>query len=304
MSRRSDDDLSALLDELSGTLDRLQTELDDDRGRRGRGERRGDRDGNRRDRGRRDNPEERRAPRRRRERSGPQIPRPGTFLKFTEEYTIPALIAFLEANVRALELLQGLLRLLRGGEVSESHVESVGRRTLGQVDGLLSDVQGALEGQPSNPEARDLLDEARSLRGEIDDRIAGGAIRREGERGGRTSGRDDDRPTGNDRRSDRQGRSAPVAIDVSDDDGRGNDRRGDESRGSDRRPSDQDREERRGEDRRDGERARRDEVDVDSELDSLRRQVRGDADDDTSNDVDAAGSDDSGGDDADDGDGE
>ena len=274
MSRRSDDDdLPVLLDELSGTLDRLQTELGDDR-------RRPDRSARRRG---RDEADDRPGPRRRRERHGPSIPRPGRFLEFTEEYTIPALIAFLEANIRALELLQGLLRLLRGGEVSERRVESVGRRTLGQVDNLLSDVQGALEGQPSNPEARDLLDEARSLRGEIDDRIAGGAIRREGEERSRSRGRDgdDDRVSGNDVGTGRRGRDTPVSIDVSDDD---------------RRENDRDRGGRRGEDRRDGERARRDEVDVDSELDSLRRQVRGDDDpDEAGGDGPADGADDENG---------
>ena len=254
MSRRPDDDLSGLLDELSGTLDRLQTELDDERGRPAR---RGDRDRRR----------EGRAPPRRRERDRPSIPRPGRFLQFTEEYTIPTLIAFLEANIRALELLGGLLRLLRGGEVSERRVESVGRRTLGQVDDLLSGVQGALEGRPSNPDARDLLEEARSLRTEIDDRIAGGALRREADS---EVGRSERRPPEDD--GDRRARSspasrardAPVTIDVSDDD---------------RRETDRDHGGRRGEKRREDERTRRDEVDVDSELDSLREQVRGDGED-------------------------
>ena len=254
MSRRPDDDLSALLDELSGTLDRLRTELGEE-GRR-RPARRGERES-----GERDTVS-------RRTRRGPSVPSPGRFLRFTEEYTIPALIAFLEANVRALELLQGLLRLLDGGEVSDRRVESVGRRTLGQVDDLLSDVQGTLEGQPSNPDARNLLDEARSLRTEIDDRIAGGAIRRGGDRRTGRGRRDADRrgdvaTDDGDRRP--RARDAPAAIDVSEDDERER-RRGD----------DRGRKRTRGE----GRRARRDEVDVDSELDSLRRQVRGDGEDD------------------------
>ncbi|MFD1515615.1 DUF7547 family protein [Halomarina rubra] len=258
MSRRSDDDLAALLDELSGTLDRLQTELDADRGRGRRPDRREDRTERSdersaerpRDEGRRDAP-------RRRERTTPSLPRPGRFLQFTEEYTIPALIAFLEANIRALELLRGLLRLLNGGEVSERRVESVGRRTLGRVDDLLVDLQDAVEGTPSNPEARDLLDDARSLRADIDERIASG--------GYRDRVREDSElvpgDSGHDRRpDDRRGRDPPVTIDVTD---------GDDSPGERAR--------RRGEDHPEG-RARRDEVDVDSELDSLRKEVRGDED--------------------------
>ncbi|MWG33632.1 DUF7547 family protein [Halomarina oriensis] len=261
MSRRSDDDLAALLDELSGTLDQLRTELDDQdrRQARGRSPERPERD----DSGRRRDD-------RRRGRGGPQIPRPGQFLQFTEEYTIPALIAFLEANIKALELLRGLLRVLNGGgDVSERRVESVGRRTLGQVDDLLGDVQGALEGQPSNPEARDLLADARALREDIDERISSGAVRRERER----ADRDDTGTDRDDRWRGRQDRSdAPVTIDVSDS------REGE--------AAERDRSARRGEDSADGP-ARRDEVDVDSELDSLRRQVRGSDESEGSDDADA-----------------
>jgi hypothetical protein len=251
MSRRSDDDLDALLDDLSGTLDRLRSELDEERA--------GDR--------RRERPVDDRRRTRRADRDRPSIPGPGRFLRFTEEYTIPALIAFLEANIRALELLQGLLRLLDRGETTERRVESVGRRTLDGVDDLLSDVQGAIEGRPSDDRARDLLDEARSLRAEIDDRVAGGdGITRRGR-----ADRSRDRPSDRSRREDAdagRSRDAPVTIDVRDTDGEDGDDRSDDSEADGGRE--------RGAGRRDEDAERRDDVDVDSELDSLRRQIRGD----------------------------
>jgi hypothetical protein len=176
------------------------------------------------------------------------------------------------------------LRVLNGGgDVSERRVESVGRRTLGQVDDLLGDVQGALEGQPSNPEARDLLADARSLREDIDERIRTGDLRRDD--GGERRRNDGDRSTAGDRDRGREERDEPVTIDVTDSAG------GD---GSDRR----------GEETPDGP-ARRDEVDVDSELDSLRREVRGgdsDAAADDDGDDDGSAADD--GDDNGDGDGD
>lgn len=144
---KEDEDLEELLGDLSTTLSELQDTLAD----------------------------EHHQPRSRR------LPSPGRFLRFTEEHTIPTLISLLETHIRALELLQGLLGLVNGREKrktasapSESRdrrVQKTGRRTLDALDGALSDLQGALQGEPSNDDARALLDDARSLSEEIDERL-------------------------------------------------------------------------------------------------------------------------------------
>ncbi|WP_254538096.1 DUF7547 family protein [Halomarina litorea] len=226
----TDDDLRHLLDDLSTTLDALRGELDDR-----------DRDGRERS-------------RHSRARRTPSVapPRPGRFLRFTEEYTIPTLVSFLEANIRALELLQGLLGILNGSDdsrVERRQFEALGGRTMDQLDGVLTDLQDALDGQPTDPDARDLLEDARALRREIDDRIAGRDLTRREERGGRAGGRDR-----GGRRSRRDG--GPVSIDVAD--------AGDTTE----RPE-----------REDEDAPRDDEVDVDAELDAIRREVHdGEAD--------------------------
>jgi len=230
MSRRpSDDDLDALLAELSGTLDELRGVL---------AERPSDAD--------------RKRPRSHRRRSAdrpgiPGPPDPRAVLRFTERHTIPTLIAFLEANVRALESLQGLLRLIDGAEadpVDRSRFERAGERTVDRLDRLLDDLQGAVEGEPPDAAARDLLAEARALNGEIDDRVAGRT--RERERGERTE---------RDERDARRRGDDGVRIDVAD------------SADADRADVD-------------GTDADSDDgVDVDAELDSLRRRLRDDEDD-------------------------
>ncbi len=241
MSDRSSDDLRYLLDDLSSTLDSLRDELDE----RERRDRRGGRRGRDHDRSR-----------------GLTPPQPGRFLRFTEEYTIPTLISFLETNIRALELLQGLLGLLNGSDGSATRAdrrqfEALGGRTMDQLDGLLTDLQDALEGRPTDPEASDLLDDARSLRREIDDRIAG---RRPEDR--RLRDRTGDRDRGRRRRD-----GGSVSIDVSDADDR---RDADRNDAADEEADAPD-----------------DEVDVDAELDSIRREVHGDEGGDDGVDADA-----------------
>ncbi|WP_160135237.1 DUF7547 family protein [Halococcus salsus] len=124
----------------------------------------------------------------------PRPPTPGEVLRFTDELAIPAVIAVLEANIRALEAFQGALRLARAGDEvrgrsreARAHTETLSRGALDRLDDALVDLQGALEGRPENPEASTLLDDARALRTEIDDRL------REAERRSdrRTPSRDD-----------------------------------------------------------------------------------------------------------------
>jgi hypothetical protein len=136
-----------------------------------------------------------------RERDGSSLPRPPSprvLLRFTEEYTIPATVATLEAAVRGLELLGGAIRLLdgrdprrseerRGGRdaadvladasaVAGERAAAGGRQALSQVDEALTHLQRTYEGEPADPAARRLLADARQLRADIDDRL--GSIER------------------------------------------------------------------------------------------------------------------------------
>jgi hypothetical protein len=205
MSRRQDDDsLDELVSDLSTTLTDLQDVLADEQG-------------------------NRQQPRRRR-----RPPSPGRFLRFTEEYTIPTLISLLETNIRALELFQGLLGLINGRDNSQQsntkpfgsdrRVQKTGRRTLGALDDALSDLQGALEGEPTDSEARSLLDDARSLRGEIDNRLsdAGARERTRSNRSDRSDRSDHSNQSNRSGHSNRSNRSADrdnneaIRIDVMD----------------------------------------------------------------------------------------
>lgn len=105
----------------------------------------------------------------------PRPPTPTEVLRFTEGYAIPTIVAILEANIRVLEMLARVLRVADGRPLDGSGrdgIERASRTTLRKLDGALSDLQTAIEGgEPSNPDVARLLDEARSLREEIDDRL-------------------------------------------------------------------------------------------------------------------------------------
>lgn len=121
-------------------------------------------------------------------------PTPGDLARFTSEVTIPAVVLVLETNVRVLKLLQRVLRMTddrapddRAATGTRDRVESLGQATLTRLDSTLTDLQNALEGRPVDDETGELLSEARSLRTEIEDRLAaaddeatpGGGDRRE-----------------------------------------------------------------------------------------------------------------------------
>ena len=94
-------------------------------------------------------------------------------LRFADEFAIPTAIAVLEANRRMLELVQGAIRVTdRGRQVGEGST-SIGRETVDRLDRALTELQAALQDSalPQNDEARQLLEEARSLRDEIDTRM-------------------------------------------------------------------------------------------------------------------------------------
>lgn len=128
----------------------------------------------------------------------PRPPRPAELLQFTERYTIPTVVALLEAGIRALELLSAALRVAdgrpldaaSGGSVRRSRGDALGsieqagrdriaassRETLRRLDDALAELQSAAAGDPSNPELRRLLEEARELRSEVDDRLSDARI--------------------------------------------------------------------------------------------------------------------------------
>lgn len=153
------DDLEDRIDELEETLDALREELAPERGPMGL----------------------------------PRPPRPREFLRFTDEYAIPAAVAAMRANIRALELLQAGIRVTdrdraageaeRAGRAVRDRATEAGSATLDRLDRALADLESAMEGRgtPANPEARDLLSEARRLNDEIRDRVAVEAGGRESE---------------------------------------------------------------------------------------------------------------------------
>jgi hypothetical protein len=112
-------------------------------------------------------------------RRGPRPPSPRDLLRFTDEVAIPAAILVLETNVRALRLLQRAIKLADGSDPTgtetavRERAADISRTTLQRLDGALADVQEAIEGRPPDDDARELLDEARALRDEIDERLAG-----------------------------------------------------------------------------------------------------------------------------------
>jgi hypothetical protein len=129
-----DDDLAPLLEELASTLGDLRDQLDDER------------------------------PRRLRD-----------LLRFTEQYTIPAVISLLETNIRLLELTAGAIRLA-DGRLDDRARDGRGRGAVAvdTLDRALEDLGGALRGEPTDPEARELLEEARELRREVRSQLATG----------------------------------------------------------------------------------------------------------------------------------
>lgn len=124
----------------------------------------------------------------------PRPPSPTELLRFTEQYTIPTVIALLEASIRALELLAAGLRVADGRPLDAARdrsnprannrpldaIERAGRdrlartsqETLRRLDAALAELQSTAAGEPSDPELRQLLDEARKLRSEVDERLS------------------------------------------------------------------------------------------------------------------------------------
>ncbi|WP_256422790.1 DUF7547 family protein [Halobellus rarus] len=193
-----DDDLRDLVDELEATLTDLRGELRRNEG--------GD-DGRpepTRDRGGRQYGSAR--------RSVPERPRPPSLselFRFTEQYTLPTLIATLEAAIQSLELLRGVLRLadpersafdqeartsrsaatrMTDGVagVGRDAVTGVGRGAVTGVERALSELQTALSESdlPEDEPASDLLEDARRLSEEVSERLSEASEGRERGRSG------------------------------------------------------------------------------------------------------------------------
>lgn len=109
----------------------------------------------------------------------PRPPSPGELVRFTSDVGIPAVILLLRTNIEALKLLQRALRLAdgrppttgTGGSDVRQRAEQLSRTTLSRLDGALADLQDAVEGRPEDDDARELLEEARELRSDVEQKL-------------------------------------------------------------------------------------------------------------------------------------
>lgn len=110
----------------------------------------------------------------------PRPPTPREFIEFTDRYAIPATIAFLEANIRALEAFQATLRVARGTEeasdratAARERTAELGAKTLDALDAALEELKDAYQegALPDDPESRSILQEAQRLTDEIRDEL-------------------------------------------------------------------------------------------------------------------------------------
>ena len=186
------DDLAVLLDDLNTTLSALEEAVDDEQQSSSSRSSQTSRDRNsasrdssvqRRDGAQTDNRSE--------DDGGSSI---GNVFRFTEEYTLPALISILETTIESLELLRGVLRFVdpeqsafrdrsqtqnrrrRGKSPRRDPVSTVGREALSGLDRALSEIEETLaadndQSLPSDRIPRDLLADARDLSAEVADRL-------------------------------------------------------------------------------------------------------------------------------------
>ena len=158
-------------------------------------------------------------------RGPPKPPTLGELLRFTEEYTIPALIALLEATIQSLELLRRTLRLAdpqralkEESETTRSRLDQVGTEAGNQLAGALSELRTALSEAdlPENPESRRLITEARDLTGEIETRLRDAESTVQDQRDHERRRDADRRRDANRRDNGRGSRDRGVMIDVTD----------------------------------------------------------------------------------------
>ncbi|MFW6382444.1 MAG: DUF7547 family protein [Haloferacaceae archaeon] len=234
-------------------------------------------------------------------RGPPRPPSLGELLRFTEQYSIPTLIALLEAAIQSLELLRRTLRLAdparaarTEGAATRDRLDRVGAEAGEGLANALGELRAALSATelPENPDSRRLLEDARSLTDDIERRLreAEDTVRRQRETGRRRD-RDDRRRDpgayGPTQRADAS-RDGGVLIDVTErDEKSGDDGVDDTDRNDDRDAT------RAGDDGDDNPPS----VDVDAELESIKDElgrsaaaatdVGSDTDDDNDSDTDS-----------------
>ncbi|MFD1569124.1 DUF7547 family protein [Halorubrum laminariae] len=230
-----DDDIEERLDELEDVLSELRRDLRET------------------ERGRRGPPGSPRLP------SPPRPPRLSELLRFTEQYTIPTVIALLETTIKSLELLQGTLRLADPGRGVAEGAESTGDRLADVRDGAtaglsrsLAELRTALSEAdlPEDAASRSIVADARDLTAEIESRIdeSRRAVDAETE------------PPIDDESETESTTDDAVRIDVTDPDAEGGSAGRDDNGADEDTPSGP-------------------EVDVESELESIKRQMDGERDD-------------------------
>lgn len=101
--------------------------------------------------------------------------------RFTSEVAIPALILILKANIQLLELLRRTIRIAEGREPrpdrkrsrAREQAEALGQVTLSRLDTVLSELSDAVEGRPTDEQTQSLIEEAQSLRAQIEAELDG-----------------------------------------------------------------------------------------------------------------------------------
>jgi hypothetical protein len=244
---RRDDELEERLDELEDVLTELRHDL-----------RESDRD--------------RRGP--------PRPPRLSELVRFTEQYTIPTVIALLETAIKSLELLQGTLRLADPGRSVADDAGAASDRLADVRDGAsaglarsLAELRTALTEAdlPEEAASRSIIADARDLTAEIESRIEEGrreadAARRSDRRGDASGDRNARRTAADEPDDDASVGDRGIRIDVTDPDAEPDDDGGDEPE-DDPAP----------------------EVDIESELESIKRQIDGDEAEENNEDAADAG---------------
>ena len=198
-------------------------------------------------------------------REPPRPPSLSELLRFTEQYTIPTVIALLETTIKSLELLRGTLRLADPGRRVTDDAGATADRLADVRDSASAGLARSLEelrkalteaDLPEEAASRSIIADARDLTAEIEARIDEG--RREADAARRSNPRDDARGSQRDRsrgdERDAAGADRGVRIDVTDPDAEPEADAADGEAEDDPAP----------------------EVDVESELESIKRQVDGD----------------------------
>lgn len=110
----------------------------------------------------------------------PRPPSPRQLLRATDEIAIPSMILALETTIKALEISQRAIRMAdrstRGTPDDSPGATPSGlrRELIDQLDRTIEEVRGLVEnGAPREPEAREILADARAIRDEISEYLNG-----------------------------------------------------------------------------------------------------------------------------------